>query len=309
MAGRTWKEEENNLLKQMVPGGRYSFKQLEPFFDKRTAAALQNHSRILQLDNPHINYKYKFNKNYFHEPNLMNCWYAGWLAADGSILKRECIDGIHYDLAWECHAKDKSIQQLFIKELNYSSNTLEFLPTITPVNKLYEIHSRIRVNHIEQMADDLKNNFSIINNKTYRLGPPNLSTVELKLAYLAGYINGDGCVHFGTNGQLTISMVSSGLEIIKWITNLINSFDFPSPIHRKSNYYQKVNGKNAYLYHLGGVRAIYLFDLLRTIKVPILDRKWNNPQTLNGICNVKKLHPQWFKTDLDEIRRNIGLIK
>lgn len=307
MSGTPWKTEEINLLKQLVLSSKYSFKQLESFFIKRTAGSLQQKSRDLQLDNKYINYKYKYNKNYFNIPNLMNCWYAGWLAADGAILKRKCSDGIHYDLSWECHAQDKHIQELFIKELNYSSNTLEFLPTITPINKLYEMHSRIRINHIEQMAEDLKNNFSIINNKTYRLGPPNLSSIELKLAYLIGLINGDGCIYFDNRIQnLSIYVVSSSEEIIKFVKNTIESFNFPKGKNKQVN----ISFRNGcYKYTANGISAIYLFDLLRTINVPILSRKWNNPQTLNGISLVKKQHPDWFLTDLDGIRKKIGLIK
>ena len=308
MSGKSWKTEEINKLKELVSTKKYSFKQLENFIKGRTASGLQQKSIDLGLEKPYLAHKYQYNKNYFNVPNLINCWFAGWLAADGCILIRKGILKNYYDLSWECHSMDRDIQKLFAKELNYSNSAIEFIPTITPINKLYKIHSRIRLNNIESMADDLKNNFSIINNKSHRLAPPNLNTLKLKLAYLIVYINGDGCVHFNKKTkQLTISVVSCSINIIKWINDLVNSFNFPSAINKKSKGFSNIND-NTYIYYISGTKAIYLFDLLRTINVPILHRKWNNPKTINGIALIKKEHPDWFKKDLDEIRYKIGLI-
>jgi hypothetical protein len=303
MKYQLWTEQEIQLLKELTKSGTHSYKHLTSFFPGRAPNSLQNKARELQIKNPYIMHYYDYNRNYFQVPNFINSMFAGWLAADGCIL----IRGEYRDLVWGMSQKDIEFLNIFKKETLYNGIIHKFEKINYFANAKQKIlkHCDLRYANIGSMAEDLKVNYSVIPQKTLRLGPPNLKSIELKLAYLIGYINGDGSVSIGANQTgFCIKMISSSYKIIEWCRDLIESLSLPSA----RNYRPSINyAENIFSYALYGVKAIYLLELLKRVPVPVLDRKWNNPKVLEFIEKKKIEHPEWFTLSIDDLILKLGL--
>lgn len=245
-----------------------------------------------RLEN-HIGYKYSHNRNYFRIPTLVNCYYAGLIAADGCIL----IDK-HSGCRF-CHkvaVKDEIIIDNLIKELNHTGKKIysqSKSPHSDNISKLVEI----RVNCFNDNASYLKQYFNIEPNKTFRLGPINLTDKQLIMAFLCGSIDGDGSIEYKTQNNyesMNISFNSSSKDFIQWIEKTLNDY-FPVlpgkriPVmnqHKKDKYYR---------IYIGGLRAAIIIDTLSRLNVPKLARKWENPLILQYIQKQKLKFPHYFK--------------
>lgn len=290
MAGKPWNQNEILLLEKLTNEGSLSFKQIVPLFTERTANSLQLKSRERNFDSNYQYSKWDYNRDFFKDPNPINCFYAGWLAADGSISFRNHGYENIYDLRWECHVKDKSMVNLFANELGYNGN-IKVFQRDTSNNKHKKnsgIHCIIRLNNISQMAEHLKNHFGLGPKKTHHLPPPNLNNLYLKLCYLIGYINGDGCVHLSKQ-NLTIKFYSSSLNILNWVKELTDELNLPQ-VRKKNRSIKPIGSTQCFDYSIIGTSAIYLYCLLKSISVPILSRKWDRPE-IDSFINeeIKKI--------------------
>ena len=309
MAGILWSDQEIQLLKEKTNLGSMSYKEMVTFFPGRTFNSLQLKARERGFDSNFVHHKWTYDRNFFHTPNYINCFYAGWLAADGNISKRGEANEDHYDLRWACHVEDLAMVELLKKEVVYNGNIPIFQRDKSsdkhPKNQ--GLHCMIRLNSMKQMADDLRINFGLVPNKTYHLPPPILDKLELKLAYIVGYINGDGCIH-SNERNLSIGFTSSSINILNWLKNLIDSFDLPMNRVGRSANINKMGHANCYGLVYNGIRAIYLYWLLKRVPVPILERKWNNPKIESFISEQVTKNPDWFTTKIEDIEKSLNIL-
>jgi hypothetical protein len=115
--------------------------------------------------------------------------------------------------------------------------------------------------------------------------------LEQQLAFLVGLIDGDGTVTPMDKERtgFHIGLCGASLPTLEWAQKLIDSLKLPN-ISNRDQVIKKRDGENCYYYSVGGVEAAFLFNLLKTINVPKLDRKWNNPIILT--C-VESLMRRW----------------
>lgn len=305
---KIWTEEENALLKEKA-GKFSSYEEISSFFPGRTAEGLKSHARTLGIKNPNANAKYNYNRDYFYKPNYMNCFFAGILAADGCVFDRR---GAYRDLTWTLESKDRGLLEIFKKELNYNGEIYDWFNSGEKYkNKKGENHSRIHLHTLRQMGIDLEVNFNIVPNKTLRLGPPNLKDIELKLAYLVGFINGDGCIAFSEKRGPTIRIGGAGIGLLKWCSELFYDLKIRTPRHRKPNVIYAPGTSNCYLFIISNVAAMRMYELLKLVPVPILERKWVRPEIDAYIAEKKLKHPEYFSESIDSIlaRNNINFSK
>ncbi len=188
------------------------------------------------------------NHFYFDEPNLENSYWAGFLAADGNVDPRG--NRIRLNLA----EKDRSHLEKFNKCTSYGG-------------KVYYVVRERRQNqvrcdyHSSRWASDLRY-WNVLPQKTLSLLPPPI-TGDLALAYIVGYIDGDGS--FGRTkdkyGYLRLTIVGTK-EVNEWIREIL--------------------GVRGYLGHISNVTRLCLGnkqsneirDRLLRLHVPRLDRKW-----------------------------------
>lgn len=203
-----------------------------------------------------------YNKNFFKVPNVLNCYWAGFIAADGCISDK--YNSFHIALA----EKDKEHLDLFAKTIDYSGNLLYFRKTKAFSLQLYSSH---------QISLDLENLFNITENKSLTLRPPRglelyNNDIFLK-SFLIGFIDGDGCIKYCERDKsIIVDFSGASLFFIKWIKYFLeNEYDLPS----KKIYTANSSIRPFYTYRLQGKNAFLVLKDLDAINVPKLRRKWD----------------------------------
>lgn len=214
--------------------------------------------------------KYEHDRTFFAEPNMVNSYIAGFLAADGCIRQDKAG---HWRLRLEISNVDRD-HLLWIRDTMKHEGPLQ-----APKNKA-TLFWQIFVD--EPYVKDLERNFGVVWRKTHRLQPPNLGSFELRLAYLLGLLDGDGCVHISTQNMLTVGYTSASMTAIQWYQAMMTEMNFPS-VQRNTKLPQigKHFHANAHYLVYGGARAVCLVQLAQAFahkhNLPILARKWDNP--------------------------------
>jgi len=212
--------------------------------------------------------RYIHNKEYFKKLSVNNCYWAGFLAADGSIDSNKNI------LTVSLKSTDKKHLELLKKELGFTGTLKTVITTLK--DKKYEA-TKLYICGAQTLIGDLKNNFNITQNKSLFLNPPNIENSEMAKAFIVGYIDGDGTVCFGKTKQkkryLRLSVLGTK-QFLNWINEFLNeSYAIGTKNINKH--------KNIYAYQISSLMARRVLLDLCKIKVPKLKRKWNK---VNSLC-------------------------
>ena len=220
---------------------------------------------------------YGVNDTFFETPNLLNCYYAGFFAADGNIAK----DKRHCTITLS--SKDRCWLENFKQDIEFEGPIRDFI-----MNGKYP-SSSIVINS-EKIAHDLEVNFNITPAKSLTLIPPNISDESLIDAFICGYIDGDGSIGLSSNNEkqesLKISILGT-FEMMLWIkqrVNVVVGKEFGSIFHKKTH-----SGK-MFTLSFGDKNGRTLFLSYYDIKVPKLERKWRN-EYYEYCINYKKRLP------------------
>lgn len=229
--------------------------------------------------------QYNVNDNFFNELNPLNCYWAGFIAADG------CVEGKKQNKLYIClSSKDKRHLEMFKKYIKFDG------PILNNVIKRDEkefYNSTISITS-KKIADDLYSNFNITPKKSLTLLPPNIKNKELIDAFICGYIDGDGSIVMykskTRNIQMSLSISMLGTyEMITWIKNRCTDI-----IGKECGSIQKKdkdNIKNTYSYTVGDSKNVReLFKHFYNIDIPKLERKWK-PEIYEYCINFKKKEP------------------
>lgn len=284
-----WTFEDGENLKKLVNTG-LSYKSIGKLLG-RSGGSCQWYARELGLNNVvKSNKKYFVDEDFWETPNITNCYYAGFSAADASI---QTPNGKSFTYKLEIQKSDEKFLKTFIKNINFTGPIKE---SIRPEKNSHTV--RFTVSSIK-WAEDLKKNFNIEPKKTHRLAPPNLIDKNLLLSWFIGYTDGDGSIHLGgLNKQfITIAYVSSSEKIIHWLKSFIDEVFTIKMRNRECNI--RKNPKwNCWHYTIGGIKAAIIIDTLKNFHVPKLDRKWHNPAVLTIIDKYKQEYPEYFQNNL-----------
>lgn len=201
--------------------------------------------------------KYFHNQIFFNNPNMLNCYWAGFIGADGSISNtNNCLK---IGLA----EKDTN-------HLTRFKNDIEFTGPISYRSKTKS--SEIQIYGAQTLIYDLENCFNIVSNKSLTLKPPvelMFYDKELIKSYIVGYIDGDGCIKFDKRDKTFIlDLYSGSLRIIKWFKYFL---ELEYPLKDKKIY----SYGNGHLYRLQGKQALIVLSDLNKLDVPKLARKWD----------------------------------
>ena len=204
----------------------------------------------------HFKRIYKRNDFIFSKINLLTCYWAGFIAADGYI------DNKAFALRVCLSKKDKIHLERLKDFLKYSGPLYQ---SKTNTNLHLDVISK-------QLLIDLENIFNIHTKKSLTLKPPKALTYEQSLAYIIGYIDGDGSI--GYNSHLYKNKKYSYLRLriigtqktLRWI-NHIFEMKADSVKHCRSKIFIiSFNNKNLLL-------KLKSFAIANTL--PILNRKWD----------------------------------
>ncbi len=209
----------------------------------------------------------KINLNYFSSLNLENCYWAGFIAADGCIyLKRQ-------QLIVNIQDRDYPHLLRFVQDIQSNNKIRRY--TQFRFNK--ESHMVVwTATGIPTILEDLKNNFNITERKTLSLSPPKTSDDNLILSYIIGYIDGDGCVGVRKNKykdtvyKQRFIDIAGTKSILSWINERFNQI-FTLKGQRTV---RRLNKSRCYGYRIIGNQAQDIFNHLSNLNVPKLKRKW-----------------------------------
>lgn len=216
--------------------------------------------------------KYTCNENFFDEYNLLSCYWAGFISADGCIhsfpenpLKQPFV---RLNLA----VKDKIHLEKLKNDISSTYPIVEYNVKLKS-GKIYRtcyflLNSRHLVNSLE-------NNFNIVSKKSLILKPPTqIKSLEHKLAFIMGCYDGDGTITFAKRDNTFLTTICGGSkEFLLWIKEEFSKL-LPDKIEYKLRE-EKKNRKNIkYVFQPQGRNILSLFSYLRKFKVPMLERKW-----------------------------------
>lgn len=287
-----WSPEEDNIIRSLVKQGR-QLKEMPPYLLKRTLRGIQCRVYTLGLKSGQPRTKHSKDELFWETPNPLNSYYAGLLAADGSIATARAA------LQWVCEKTDKAAMEKLVIATRFTGQIEESLKK-SPCSENISTHCRLSFSACQKWNADLARNFNVIPQKAHRLAPPAFSSDFLACCYLIGYTDGDGCINVGKpKGVLempALCYVSASLSIIEWIQSFVEAH-FPfSRSGRRSNI-RSSSERTYHHYRINGMNAIKLFDFLRRIDVPKFDRKWSNPAFLALVDTYKQRWPEYFAPD------------
>lgn len=264
---KRWSLEEELRLEELILTSTHSHRQIGIIMNRPTSSIVC-HAKRLNIKSNYIERKYSLDEDFWLNFDNRNYYLAGFIAADGSIIKNS--------LRIEIHKRD-------IEVLNFLKNESKTQAVIHPTK--FDLIG-ININY-KKWTKDLKEGYNIIPNKTYRLEPP-LCTKEQMDCWLVGYTDGDGTI--GVNyapgkgeGVLYISWTSSSYKCLEAVQKHIETHITGNP--RRQRKIAKCSHANAYRYGVGGKDAIILFKYLKEVRCFHLSRKWKNNQKVIDFVN------------------------
>jgi len=261
-----WEPQEIEILNKEVVKGT-SFREMVKLLTNRTEATIAKYASDHGLKNYRRDgaRKYNCDKNFWDIPNPLNCYWAGFSAADASVSKR---DGC-FTYALQLQELDIETIERFRMDVKSDSLITDVTTYLAKFDKTYK-SNRLSIN-CNEWEKPLSDNFKIIHRKTWDLSSPKLSD-DLLPFYLAGFIDGDGsyvcCEH-----RLTVSAVGAVPNIMEEIRKLSTKF---SPMRHWSNEPKVISSyASRHTIQISGVVGVKMAHHLMSLPCPHLRRKYN----------------------------------
>lgn len=218
--------------------------------------------------------KYNVNDSFFSEPNVLNSYYAGFIAADGCIRSRQGEESKY--LTFGLSIKDKGWLERFAQDIEFDGPIKEY----TFRDRQYV---RMCINS-KQVCDDLEKNFNITPRKTATLIPPPLSDNKLIDAFICGYIDGDGAIYFSETTKRNIQKkcaisIIGTYNLLEWINQRFDSINDVisknKPILSKGGFSDNSN-KTTYVLNISDKKARTVILHMIQYEIPLMKRKWSD---------------------------------
>jgi hypothetical protein len=212
---------------------------------KASRLGLPAKGKLCRKDSAEVNHQF------FETPNELNSYWAGFIAADG------CITNGRMQI---------SINKTDEMHLRKFVDAVEGVINIT-----YGKDNTVRVSVAStQWVEDLQRVFNIGPRKSLTLEPPANLNKRNRLAFITGYIDGDGCWRHGAqsksgNWKYLILEVVGTDSFLNWMNdNLVANASI-----RKVDTYHVLSASC--------MRAFEIHNQLWNPGLPLLDRKWGKP--------------------------------
>lgn len=208
--------------------------------------------------------------DYFSVPNLHNSYWAGFIAADGNVYKRKAGNR-QAIIKIALKSEDDKHLEKFAQAIAHNKKI--YHGSIKTLGREYSYSSIAVSSNI--MAKDLESNFNITERKSLTLKPPTHLSEENAIAFIAGYIDGDGS-YTHSYGRPILSVVGTK-EMLEWILPLLARDK--AKISCEGNYFS---------FALYGDSAISARGKYINMPLPFLDRKYRRWENLNLDMEIKK---------------------
>lgn len=294
-----WTQQEIDKLKSLM--GSISFEEMTKQFVGRSKMSLAHKAEKLGLSNHYRAKKYSFSKDFWKTPNLTNCYFGGFAAADAYIDIRSFVLSLS--------TKDLVVLEK-LKEACLFTGNIRSYQRKNYRKETFKHVSTLKVNSFHCWREDLKNNFNIVPRKSLTLQRPNLTNDLLIFAYIIGFIDGDGWIFLKNDNRPVLGVTSGSLPFLIWLKDFLDKY-FSIDGENKNVISQgtkKGVKTNCFYFTFTGVKVAKMIDFFRQFPIFKLDRKWNNPAVLARIEEMKIQHPNFFtlSPELQSIKDQFG---
>lgn len=279
-----WSDAEIKILKERYPDAYKGAKELEQYLPGRNARSIKIKAHRLGIKRNGCARKYSYDLEFWSSYNSISCYWAGFVAADGSVYPHSQADSYVFSFG----IKEKCQIEKFALDCSSDYPIEKRKPSNAKWSDMYYIRHTVD----DKWLRDLKKNFNIGLQKTYAYQAPSQIPADLFPYFLLGFIDGDGSIglqrtHDNKYGSFTIKIslaTRSLLDHIRlWVESEYPSNTRPRSIRKcKDGYYHLV---------IGGATACQLYLKLREL-LPSrhLSRKWDNQQYVNYCQNYISIH-------------------
>lgn len=278
---KIWVNDDIEKLKELCRQN-IQFEKIAKILNKTPSSCSQKIYKLGILK-PFSNKRYSYNEN-FWLPNPISCYFAGFSAADASLS----FGGKVYEFKICINKRDVCLLHKF-KEQSSFTGPVKLRPISIHSGEMccLSVHSK-------RWFSDLNKYYNITPRKTFTLQPPNLDDFYLKLCFLIGFIDGDGCIYYSDKGNRAfIKINGASYPMIKWCYDLLYEvIEKFSPLTKTTALMVK-EGK----YHalsINNKQAAFLIKFLSFFPVPKLERKWTQPKVVEYINWIENKNPEIF---------------
>lgn len=290
-----WTIEDEELLKKcyLEEGG---VKKAYKLLSHKTISAIRQKAFSLGLKNK-VYYK---NENFFESPNTMNCSIAGAISSDGHLEAKQRKNCISYNISiYQKSTDDEWLEQMLkATESNYKilrrtrkQHKILKNTCFSPANT----QSVLIFSKAEKWVKDINKNWGIpIGHKSYTVpAPPNLGSLDNKLAYISGLICGDGSIVVSSSKKSRgIRIILLGTKpLLDWCKETIEEFlgkRLKNKVLKEHPNRELASSKsNLHLLMYSGYAAFMLFQKLYSLNTIKLNRKWNNSAIWDFVNKIK----------------------
>lgn len=204
-----------------------------------------------------------YNQDFFSEKSLEACYYAGLIAADGSVSDSGTISLC-------LKIEDKAHLEQFREKIN--GNPVREIEQFLPSTGKYYGRADFCMGSVK-MTKDLDEIFNIKPRKSLTHEPPVGLSKEQNLAFIAGYIDGDGSYTYslGKKENRPILNILGTKSFLTWILHEFGLNGNEVKIHQRGAIHEV---------HIRGDKAIRSRDLYINMDLPFLKRKYKRWETL-----------------------------
>lgn len=284
---KIWTDEEVLILKEKY-GTMPKLELCEKYFPNKTYRQVTSKVEQLKLTTipKYRNLKNSYNTEYFNELTIENCYWAGFIAADGCLgidVKKSCSGKMvdTYKVQINISQQDISLLETFKQHIGYKGNIFTYSKQCDLSNCISNM-ALIYLYRANEIHDSLGKYFNMGQRKTFDLiEPSELITGDFALSYICGLFDGDGCWAYHTqNTTHKYSFQLCGTErILIWVRDQLNLL-VPEYTHRSIKI---IKAPGMYRLNIGGLRSILIRNIIKNrINIPWkLSRKWETPINKN----------------------------
>lgn len=219
--------------------------------------AVQTEAKKLKLT------KSKYSNNlFFNGETKLNCYWAGFLAADGCVRRRK--ESNSYSIILGLEKKDVNQLLQFKRDIDAFDYDLCYSQHVQKNTNYISERYAVQVTISKQCVLDLSDKFSITPVKSLTLLPPKILTYQNKLAFIKGYIDGDGSILKDKSHKKGCASCIGTFELLNWIKETLNLDGVPKK--------HSCNDKNTYVIYIKNSSAK---EIKNSIPYRGLERKWD----------------------------------
>lgn len=269
---RRWLDSEEMTLREL--SGKVPQAEIARSLG-RTLQAVYQRTNLLGLSSVESrslgHRSYSKNDAFFSVPNPLNSYWAGFIAADGCVYS-----GSRLRVRIQVQERDREHLERFAQDCGYGGSVK--LRVRVPRKGGSGRMADLMISGVSKWAEDLHRNFSIVPRKTWFLSPPLSLTSECEAAYVAGYVDGDGCISIGKPFTPKRSLrqyrcirldVIGRLDVLKWIRRVV--YESIGHTIKDVGLYPR---RNLFVLSVCGYAVADFAARVRDLGVPIMGRKW-----------------------------------